>query len=268
MNPETNIYTTLEEAKEEVWKRWNNEALRREVELFVGDIPEPLRKEPRAWLDRFIATPDNEFLEFLSLADQIELKPLFIESLEDRFYRKNEDKLTLGIMSFLGNGSSDKAGENVRPLRIINDRQAHMKRFKEIKTLWDEGLIDFHHRLFSLYAPPVEVYDASSWFQAKGPKAKEYYPYLLALFVCHGVLFENFITDVYELAFLEEVAHPALQKVTREFGLKPLIVPLAPEEDVKRIYWWCYPDFIEAEVERCLLEERKNGNRIQNKQPH
>jgi hypothetical protein len=39
------LYTTVEEAREEIWKRWNDENLRKEVEQFLGEIPEVFKKK-------------------------------------------------------------------------------------------------------------------------------------------------------------------------------------------------------------------------------
>ena len=42
------IYTSLEEAKEEVWRRWNDKELRAKVEESLGgDVPEVFRDEPK-----------------------------------------------------------------------------------------------------------------------------------------------------------------------------------------------------------------------------
>jgi len=76
------------------------------------------------------------------------------------------------------------------------------------------------------------------------------YSYLLALFVSHGVLFEDFVTDGSEARFTKEIMLPAFEKVQASFGLKPLIVSLVP--DLADEYWWCYPECIEAEVAKCL----------------
>jgi len=250
MSSELDIYTTLEEAREEVYKRWNNEALRKEVKAFVGEIPEPLRNEPRAWLGRYIATPDNEFFHFLKLAKQCNLKPLATEYLEDRFYRKNDDKICLAKMQFIHGKNRAGGSQNVHLLKIINDRKNHMRNFADIQTLWGEPFITFHHRLLALYAPAIEVLDASAWFHSYGNTAKDYYSYLLALFVAHGVLFEDFVTDGSEARFTKEIMLPAFEKVQASFGLKPLIVSLVP--DLADEYWWCYPEYIEAEVAKCL----------------
>jgi hypothetical protein len=49
------MYTLLEEAKEEVWKRWNDAELRRQVQEYVGELPEGFGDEPRAFLVRHLA---------------------------------------------------------------------------------------------------------------------------------------------------------------------------------------------------------------------
>ncbi|MCX6901895.1 MAG: hypothetical protein NTW03_00125 [Verrucomicrobia bacterium] len=42
----TDLYTPLEEAKKEIWERWNNAALRQSVAELLGGIPEPFQKPP------------------------------------------------------------------------------------------------------------------------------------------------------------------------------------------------------------------------------
>lgn len=247
MNSDLDIYTSLEEAKEEVWQRWNNEALRKEVEAFVGDVPEPLRNEPRAWLDRYIASPDNEFFYFLELARQIQLRPLAVESLQDRFYRHNVDKMCLGEMAFL-----DKAnGNEAHRVKVIDIKRNHMKAFSEIETLLGEAFVKFHHRLYDKYATDVQRFDASDWFYSHGKTAKRYYPYLLSLFVCHGIIFEDFVTnEEEEERFSRNVVFPAFEKITKRFGVRPLIVHIYTEEELSQQHCWCYPEFIKNEIER------------------
>jgi hypothetical protein len=72
------------------------------------------------------------------------------------------------------------------------------------------------------------------------------------LFICHGVLFENFVTNVEEQRFAEEVVYPAFKEVEQLFGLKPLIVPLLPPHNASDKYWFCYSEEVEKEVLRCL----------------
>ena len=55
------IYTPLEEAKEEIWRRWNDKALRKKVEEFLGgDIPDLFKKKPCAVLARSVVSPNFE----------------------------------------------------------------------------------------------------------------------------------------------------------------------------------------------------------------
>lgn len=238
------LYSTLEEAKEEIWKRWNDTALRKKVEAFVGDIPEPLKNEPRAWLDRYVATPDNEFFYFLELAKRVKLKPLAVESLEDRFYRHNVDKMCLGEMAFLNKENENSAHK----AKVIDIKRSHMKRFKKIQTLWEENFVQFHHRLYDLYAEDVQRFDASDWFYSHGKTAQTYYPYLLSLFICHGILFEDFVTNEEEERFSHDVVFPAFEEITKRFGVRPLIVHIYTEEELSQQYCWCYPECVEKEV--------------------
>jgi hypothetical protein len=59
------IYTPIEEAKEEIWRRWNDPALQKKVPDYLGSIPECFQREPRAVLFRNIASPDIEFHHFV-----------------------------------------------------------------------------------------------------------------------------------------------------------------------------------------------------------
>ncbi len=43
------LYMSIEDAREEIWKRWNNEDLKKEVEKFLGnDVPEVIFSS-RSW---------------------------------------------------------------------------------------------------------------------------------------------------------------------------------------------------------------------------
>ncbi len=76
----------------------------------------------------------------------------------------------------------------------------------------------------------------------------------MAFFICHGILFENFLLKGDEGNFTREIAWPAIQRVTKHFGLKPLIVRLLPEESKADPYWCWYPGHLEEEVRRLMAE--------------
>jgi hypothetical protein len=96
----TEFYTPLEQAKEEIWKRWRDKDLRLKVEEFLGDIPQPFQEAPKAVLSRQIGTPNFEFFRFLELSSKANLSPLITEYINDKFVTNNVDKLALAKMPF------------------------------------------------------------------------------------------------------------------------------------------------------------------------
>lgn len=235
------IYTPLDEAQEEIWKRWNDQALRQEVEAFLGEIPSVLKNAPRAILFRQLMTPDYECIQFLDLARALKLNPLGWEYLEDIFLTINKDKASLGKMRFRNQPIN---GNGVRYRRVIILSENEKRKFKEIKTLWGENFVDFHHRILSQRITGLHLFDASQWFASKGGRAREYYQYFMALFICHGILFENFVTDEREREFARLVVEPSIDKIKKRFGMKPLIVQLTIDESL-------YP----SEIEKTVLDE-------------
>lgn len=146
----------------------------------------------------------------------------------------------------------------ITSIKVMDFRRLQMTRFADVRTLWGERLADFHHGLLSQSVSEIGRYDISPWYESHGEKAKEYYPYYLALFICHGILFENFITNG-EDRFTKSVVFPAFKQVVDHFGIKPLIVPLVPHETASDIYWRCYPAELEEEVLRCLSKVKDSS---------
>jgi hypothetical protein len=108
---QTEFYTTLEQAKEEIWKRWRDVDLRRKVQDFIGNIPQPLQDALKGVLGRHIATPDFEFFHFLELSWKANLSPLITEYISDKFVTNNVDKLALAKMPFYKGRSENPGGE-------------------------------------------------------------------------------------------------------------------------------------------------------------
>lgn len=242
------IYTTLEEAGEEIRRRWNNKRLRQQVEEYLGSIPECFQQEPRAVIGRHIASPDIEFLHFIEQAERIKLKPVCLEYLQDRFCTVNADKVCLAKLATY-NGRNKHGAALVSYRKVIDLKAAENKRLCEIETFSGQNLVDFHHGLLRQHLPSMEICDISNWHNFKERSAAYYYRYYLAFFVCHGVLFENFVTnEVAEAAFSHAVAFPAIEEVTKRLGVKPLIVPAIDEDKLDDPYWWCYSKDVLLEV--------------------
>lgn len=245
------MYTPLEEAKEEVWKRWNDADLRRRVMAFAADLPEVLLKGPKAIIFRQLATPNFELLRFSELAQEVALKPLCLEYKSDKFCTRNPDKVLLGKMIF-HNGTGKNGGIKTVSTKVINFEDNDMKSFKEIKTVWEEGFIAFHHRIISHSLEHIQYKDNTAWFRKMGPKPSVYYHHFLSFFICHGILFENFLDDGDEGVFTREIVRPAFQRIAKHFGLKPLVVRLLPEESETDPYWCWYPGHLEADVKKLM----------------
>ena len=68
-----------------------------------------------------------------------------------------------------------------------------------------------------------------------------FWPRLISLFVCDGILFENFHSDGHESEFTRRIIRPAFAEVEERYGVRPLIVPLLPITWERDPYWSWYP---------------------------
>lgn len=245
------IYTPLSEAKEEIWRRWNDKELRKKVEDFLGgDIPEVLRESPRACLARSIASPNFEAVHFIKLSKEIDVEALFLEYFNDSFVTKNFDKYYLGKMYFHG-GVGKNGGSKLDALKVLNYKSNNDgKKMYELETVWGNNLADFHHQLLDIADKNYSLnrFDVSDFFKSVGSHAEKYYPYFLTLFICHGVLFENYLLNNEQVRFVRNVFLPNYKKVQKILGLKPLIVRLFSNEEEENIYWKYYPKSMKNKI--------------------
>lgn len=238
------FYTPLSIAKKEIQKRWKDKNLRNKVKDYLGgNIPDPFCKEPRAVLSRNIITPNMELFYFLDLVKSSKLSPIGLEGVNDKFCTKNSDKVSLGKLSFFKNGIKNRINQSDGgrfTMNVIDMMGSDGKNFCDIKTLWGEDLVDFHHRMLQEYKLKIEIFDDFKWFLSKGKKAnpKQYYENFLALFLSHGILFENFHEKGKEEDFTSSIIVENFNKIKETFGVKPLIVPLVPIEDERYLNYW------------------------------
>lgn len=243
------VYTHLSDALALLEERRNNpEIVEKVLHLLRNDIPKILLEKKCAVYFRQIATPNNEGRRFLSLATESELQPVFFEYYNDKFTSNNEFKHSLGQLRI--HGDVNKVGEYPSEKNTIVDFNIHNgKRLKEVNTLWDEPLVEFHRRLFDAYGiknDQLVFFDASEWFENHGKNASEYYTDFFLLFTCFGILFENFLLDGTEGEFSKNVVLPAIDKVYELTGLKPLIVPILPIDTEKDEHSISYDGIIKS----------------------
>jgi hypothetical protein len=238
------VYTPVHEAVEEIKRRRSDIKLKEKIDKFLkGDLPGNFENKIRAVFFGQL-TPNFEIRRFYSLIDGIdELEPFFLEYCDDKFVTENHWKYSLGKLKFYS-GRGKKGGMKIERETIINFNTSNGRRISEINTTWGQKLLDFHHEFFFETFKPLNFdqhCDISPWLIRHGGSPIEYYKSILALMFVNGILFENFMTNDEELPFTKHVFLPAFIEITREIGMKPLIVALEPTEIEGNIFWTCYP---------------------------
>lgn len=237
------IYTPLSEAKKEIERRWNDVELRKKVEEFLGgDIPEIFKDGPSCVLVRDIITPNNEFRFFMDIATELDLRIVFLEYTKSKFVAKNINKYHL-CLPHIYNGVDKNDCAKITKEKIVDFNTMEGKVLGNITTIQDQNLIDFHHTLLFEKYPEIQkenIFDFSDWFNGHKNIDGYYYLHYLALFICHGVLFENFILGNGEKEFTEQKILPSFFKLAEIFGVKPLVVPATPMEYENNLFWWYY----------------------------
>jgi hypothetical protein len=235
------VYTPLSEALRLLDERRKDPVLMAKVEkLLKGDIPEILRNKKCAILCRQVATPNYESRRFIALAKENNLYPVFFEYHNDKFTSNNKFKHSLGQLHVKDH--TQKKIPSVEKITIVDFSKHDGKKLKDVKTIWDELLVDFHKKLFSVHGysnKDFDFYNVSDWLENNGGTAINYYTNLLLVFTCFGILFENFlISKDTEEDFTKNIVLPSLEKVIDITSMKPLISPLEPLELETENLWY------------------------------
>ena len=249
------VYTPIEEAIIELEIRRKDKELERKVfEFLNGNIPESFLKKEKFVLARHLVTPNYEVSRFLIIADAMGLAPLFFEYLEDKLIFKNPWKYSLGKMPFYS-GRAKNGSMKIKNFSIIDFDSSHGEKISSVTTKWGQSLVDFHHEFFNRRFPSFKdsIVDASDWYANNGGNPTEYYEKFLALFIRHGILFENFLLDETEIEFTKKIILTSIINISKKFGLKPLIVALESPEMENDNFWYCHPACTSEFVNKKLL---------------
>jgi len=254
------IHLSLDEARDELAKRWENVELKRAIEVELGEhLLADFNDKPRAVLTRQLCSPDNGLDFFIRRAKYINASPFGWEFHGDTFVHFNEEKKGLSRLRVL-------LGVGVKAtIDIFDFHKAERKALGEIALNTGEKLVDFHHALLNLSQFKIETRDNTLWFKQLG-HASDYYYCLLLHFVAHGVLFTNFEffeDDGSESVFMRDVVNPAIEKIEKKFGMKPMFVRMYSQnqDDDEDFYWWSYP---KAENDYIVDYAQKNKLKIKN----
>lgn len=247
------VYTPWQEALKELERRQSDPSIGVYLDhTLPHGVPETLRGKKIMALFRHIATSNYEIHRFMMVADSLgELEPVILEYLDDKFNDRNEGKYFLGKLCF--HKGTNKNGEAIwESVRIIDFNASNNKPISSLHTSWGESFVGFHHDLFRQSFPKHTqgMLDLSDWLRSIGG-AREYYKAFLSLFLRGGILFENFYPNGVETQFTRDVVLPSIMEITKETGMKPLIVTLAPTEIEGDQFWQSHPY-----REKSLIEER------------
>ncbi len=232
------VYTPILKAKMEIQRRWDSKSLEKKLKsYFKNDIPKPMTDKFKAVIFRQLCTPNNELKYFMNIVDALKIDPLLFEHHSDKFASVNPVKHSLGKLRFIQ--SIREKNTKIGPKNIIEFNISDNKRLDQMKTTWNQQLIEFHHELLESVYPDSKklLFNASEWFARIGGSARIYYEKYLSLFIRNGILFENFILNGEELSFVRDVFLPAFIKAWKVTGEKPIIVALLPIETQEDRFW-------------------------------
>lgn len=225
------FYTPFDEAITQLRKRCIDQQLRAKVESFRRYCPPDfIPSEPFAALSRFVITPNREYELFTTRAFAAGLRPLCLDHEKDFYTPINPEKYRLCRPVF------EMAPNHNRVLRLpikdFSTIHAGRRRLNELQLRNGMRLCDFHRELrkCSPISRDCIYHDFSDWFSSA--KLDNYfYLHYLSLFICDGILFDNFLSaDAEEWRFAYRRVLPAINKAVELFGVKPLIVQLFPRE--------------------------------------
>lgn len=237
------IYTLKEAALETITERRNNPELRQRVAQYLGGrLPAAcfLADTPPAFLARYVPRATDEDRLFADEARDAGLTPYWASYLFDGFTVRNAEKVGavrpkiewtdgqytrqwivapeersggVGKLKTIFGYTSAEYQQGLRKLVFANDG--------------NEELID-------------NTFDMGDWYRFQAPRfgwqpgdnlAPYYYPATMALAAMFGVMYEDFdggpSAGNGDLAvFMDRVVYPAIDKVTRDLGIGPVIVQL------------------------------------------
>ena len=164
-----NNYVSLDEARTELHKRWQDIELKKAIETELGEhFFSNFRNAPRGFTWKSLPTPDNGFMFFYHCAQYVKSNPLVFSYIGDKFASINPDKKNLATpLIYLRDGRKLKAN-------ISDINQHEGKSIKQVKLRCGTKLVDFHQKLFELSRRSIELVDMSKWCQTLG-SPKHYY---------------------------------------------------------------------------------------------
>jgi hypothetical protein len=245
-------YTTLSEARTELERRRDLRSAVEEWWCRKGWGLPPLPDLPNiAVMARQVGTFRYEDAAFVMRAEIAGLTPVWLEYTGDLMSTQSNYKRSLLELLYC-EGRGRNGGLKIRRKEKFSCAQRWMGRpLNEIRE-GDRLLLDLHHDHQDRVYPNAIRRDITGWLKQIG-SAKDYYEAVCAMYIAHGVLFEdyhggesgNVLDD-----FTARIFEPAWQATVGRFGVVPLIVKLPWGEGFR-----CYPMNEHWREHRIVLPE-------------
>ncbi len=243
------IYSSITEASNELERRRNDKELMKKISEFFSALPLDDLSYPRAFLSRPIGTPNFELRSFLVQSEMIDLDPVVLEY-PGKLVAKNDDKYHDCILHFRDGFDKDH-NHRISKVKAVDISKFEGKPMASAKTSFDGSIMEMHHKLLFAEFPKLKgsVVDFTGWFNDSREATDSYYFHYLSLFVCHGILFDNFFfNDDEENKFIIAKFMPSFERVVKHFGVRPLIVPLLPLDHERSNHWLYYPASVKEDL--------------------
>lgn len=237
-----NFYSTFNEINSQLESRKKDKVLFKKVLDYIGeDFPSFIDQNTQyAFFVRTIHTPNIEHHFVEDILKEFNIQALFCNYTSGKLVMKNKEKYNLVKMSFLEGFNRNK--ELICSKKsIVNANKTEGKPLKDIMVNQQESLIDFHTNLFRELGQSHVFVDISDWFDKIRNSNDGYYAKFLALFICHGVLIDNYLlTDESEYNFFMKKVWPSFKFIEEKFGCKPLVFPALPIKEENHDFYLLY----------------------------
>lgn len=227
------MYTSLDQAVKELkLRRQDPTIVSRVKDLLGGLLPAGLPTEPPACILRQVASCRYEDVAFAELAESAGLTPFWPTYLADRYTTVNPDKVNYVRVRLKISDSHNAKFKVVCDMGALDHEKPELG---QVKTKYQNGdgqpllLPDLHLQMRKIALPDyaANFFDVSDWYKAQILRSGQYYTSIFALFICYGVMFEDYHDGPNAAslqAFVKRRVEPAFNFVSQEIGLRPLLV--------------------------------------------
>lgn len=232
------MYTDASTVIHELGRRRKSKTLADEVLSYLGgNLPEGWPDYPVATLNRYLATARFEDIVFAHAAASLPIRPFWLTYHKEKFSSTNPEKISClrprvhqpqlrFSRRWLVSSHSDYEGMAIGSIDV-NGRSLQQVHDLARREVISPDVVD-------------NVIDVSAWNHLQVERfggsvnemrlAPHYYNAVMALYVYHGVLFEDFDSGPNQKSglgtFVDDVVKPAIRNVHDCFSLQPLIVRL------------------------------------------